>query len=238
MFGLLLVAWQIVAHANPAIAPVGAIWDALVHAPHRFVANALWTIDEMAVGLVASAAAAFVLAVVMAQVPVVERAVMPVAVVLNVTPVVSIAPGLTFVFGFSMVPRYLVTGIIVFFPFLVNAFIGLRSVDAEALAVFRTVAASHVQVLWRLRLPTSLPYLFAAARICVPLSLVGAVVAEFTTTGATRGLGWVIIVASQYSDFPTLYAAVFCLAVIGVVASGAVVVAERRLLSWQRPRRG
>jgi NitT/TauT family transport system permease protein len=228
-----LVVWQVVAHHNPqAIPPLGAIWRALTGQLGFYLGNSLWTIDEMLVGLVVSAIIAFFLAVVMTYVQVVEHAVMPLAVVLNVTPVVSFAPALVLIFGFSIVPRYIVTGIIVFFPFLINSFIGLQSVDREALDFFHTIAASRSEILWRLRLPASLPYLFAAARICVPLSLVGAVVAEFTTSGDLHGLGSVISYQYQQSNLPVVYASVVCLAVIGVGASTVVVLLERRLLHW------
>ena len=235
-FAILLALWQVLAaHNSQAIPPLGAIWRALVDEPGRFFSNSLWTVDEMVVGLVASALVAFWLAVFMTQVRLIERALMPLAIVLNVTPVVSFAPGLLLLFGFSMMPRYIVTGIIVFFPFLVNSFVGLRTVDQDALDFFRTLNASRGEILWRLRLPSSLPYLFAAARIGVPLSLVGAVVAEFTTSGNSRGLGATIEIAyQQFGDLPVVYASVVCLALIGVLSSSVVVLAERRLLRWNR----
>ncbi len=232
--------WQFVAHHNSqAIPSLGAIGSALAHQPHRYLINSLWTIDEMLVGLVASALFAFVLAVIMVHVRVVERAFMPLAVVLNVTPVISFAPALILIFGFSLVPRYIVTGIIVFFPFLVNSFIGLRAIDSEALDVMHTLAATRRQILWRLRLPSSLPYLFAGARIGVPLSLVGAVVAEFTTAGNNlRGLGSEIEYAYSQLQLPTVYGSVVCLAIIGVLSSALVVLAERRLLRWRERGKG
>ncbi len=229
---LLLFLWQVVAkHNSLAIPSLGLICQALIQHPHLFLVNALWTIDEMVVGLAVSAVLAFGLAVLMTQFRVMERAVMPLAVVLNVTPVVSFAYGLVLLFGTTLVPRYIVTSIIVFFPFLVNSFVGLRNIDQEALDFFRTLNASRAQILWRLRIPSSLPYLFAAARICVPLSLVGAVVAEFTTSGDSRGLGATIGIAyQQFGDLPKVYASVVCLAIIGVLSSAVVILAERKLV--------
>jgi NitT/TauT family transport system permease protein len=151
---------------------------------------------------------------------------------LNVTPVVSFAPGLVILFGFSVLPRFIVTGVIVFFPFLVNSLIGLKSVDPEALEFFHTLHATRREILSRLRIPSSLPFLFAAARIGVPLALVGAVVAEFTTSGSPRGLGAEIEIAYGFGNLPVVYGSVFCLAVIGVLSTMVVVVAERRLLRW------
>lgn len=229
---LAAMAWQLIAAHNPSAVPrLGAVWQSLRSEPGRYAANAAWTAEEMAVGLGAAAVVSFVLAVAMVEVRVVGRALMPLAVALNVTPVVSFAPGLVLLFGFTMVPRYVVTGVIVFFPFLVNAAAGLRAVDPEALDYLRTLDASRREILVHLRVPSALSYLFAAARICVPLSLVGAVVAEFTTSGNSRGLGSMIEIAySQYGNLPVVYGAVAWLCAMGLVASGIVVVLERRYL--------
>jgi len=225
--------WEVLAdHNKQTIPTLGAVGSSLVDGPHFYLANAAWTLEEMVVGLGVSFVVAFSLAVLMTYVKVVERAVMPLAVVLNVTPVVSFAPGLVIVFGFSLLPRFIVTAVIVFFPFLVNSLVGLKSVDLEALEFFETLNASRREILWHLRLPSSLPFLFTAARIGVPLSLVGAVVAEFTTTGSVGGLGNQILIADQQLDLPVVYASVFCLAVIGIVTTGIVIIAERRLLRW------
>ena len=131
----------------------------------------------------------------MTHVPIIERMVMPLAVILNVTPVVAIAPGLTLMLGLGMSPRYVVTALIVFFPLLINSLVGLGNIDPEALDLFHTMHASRKDVLLHLRLPSSLPFLFVAARICFPLATVGAVVAEFSTSGPGTGLGSAITVA-------------------------------------------
>jgi NitT/TauT family transport system permease protein len=176
LLGLLALTWQLVAVHNAYLVPrIGAIWDQLVDYPREFLDAAGNTLQESAVGLGASFAVAFSLAIAMSHIRVVERAVMPVAVIINVTPVVSLAPGLAVALGFGMSPRYLVTGIIVFFPMLINSLIGLRSVDPEALQYFASLDASKLEVLLHLRIPSSLPFLFAAARICFPLSIIGAV---------------------------------------------------------------
>lgn len=161
-----------------------------------------------------------------------ERAIMPVAVLTNVTPVVSIAPALVVAFGFGMAPRYIVTALITFFPFLVNGLVGMRSVEPGALEILRSLNASRTEILLRLRVPSSLPFLFAAARVCLPLSIVGAVVAEFVSAGTNRGLGSLIATSEAQSSLSPIYAAVWCLAILGIALSVIVVLAERRFLSW------
>jgi len=235
--GLFALVWQLVAahyavRTANAFPSLGKIWTALTGNLSTYGIDAAHTGEEVAIGLGISFVVAFALAVVMTHVPIVEQVVMPLAVVLNVTPIVAIAPGLTFVLGLGMSPRYVVTALIVFFPLLINSLVGLGSVDPEALDVFRTMHASKTEVLLHLRIPSSLPLLFVAARICFPLATVGAVVAEFSTSGPGTGLGSAIAVAAASSDVPTVYAAIFCLAVMGLVLTLIVTIAERRLLPW------
>jgi len=237
LLGLLVLAWQVVAVHNAYLVPrIGAILAQLADHPGEFLAAAAVTLSESGVGLGASFVIAFSLAVAMSYIPVVERAVMPLAVILNVTPVVSLAPGFAVAFGFTMTPRYLVTGIIVFFPLLVNSLVGLRAIDDEALQYFQSLDASRLEVLLHLRIPSSLPFLFAAARICFPLSIIGAVVSEFSTAGTANGLGSLIEEGFQENYLPQIYAAIFCLSLLGLAFTLLVTLVERRVLSWG-PRR-
>lgn len=236
--GLLAVAWQLVAahfsvRTHDAFPSLGEIWTALSGNLSMFGIDGLHTLEEVVIGLAASFVVAFSLAVVMTLVPFVERVVMPVAVILNVTPIVAIAPGLTFILGLGMAPRYVVTALIVFFPLLINALVGLGRVDPETLEVFRTVGASRFEILAHLRVPSSVPLLFVGARIAFPLATVGAVVAEFSTSGPGTGLGSAIAVAASNSDVPTVYAAIACLALMGLGLTVLVAVAERQLLAWR-----
>jgi NitT/TauT family transport system permease protein len=232
-FILVAVVWEIVAHNTQSIVPtLGSVVSALHANPHLLFSDGVDTLQESLVGLAAGFAVAFLAAVAMSEIPLFERALMPLAVVVNVTPLVAIAPGLGIAFGFGYAPKYILTAIIVFFPFLVNAAIGLRSVEPEALNVFATLRASRLEVLWRLRLPSSLPFLFSAARVCLPLSIVGAVVAEFTASGFSRGLGYLVVVSASDSQLGLEFAAIFCLAVMGIVYTAIVAVCEHRLLRW------
>jgi NitT/TauT family transport system permease protein len=225
--------WQVVAdHTQSIIPTLGAISSALGANSNMLVTDGLDTLQESLVGLGAGFAVAFLAAVAMSEVRILERALMPLAVVVNVTPLVALAPGLGLVFGFGYTPKYILTAIIVFFPFLVNASIGLRSVEPEALNVLQTLHASRREVLYRLRLPSSLPFLFSAARVCFPLSIVGAVVAEFTASGFSPGLGVLVQSASEHSQLALEFAAIFCLALMGIVYTALIAICEHRLLRW------
>jgi NitT/TauT family transport system permease protein len=235
--GLFALAWQLTAahyavRTANAFPSLGEIWTALVGNLSMYGINAAHTAEEVAIGFGVSFVVAFALAVVMTLAPIIEQVVMPLAVILNVTPIVAIAPGLTFVLGLGMSPRYVVTALIIFFPLLINCLVGLGSVDPEVLDLFRTMHASKTEIFLHLRIPSSLPLLFVAARICFPLATVGAVVAEFSTSGPGTGLGSAIAVAAASGEVPAVYAAIFCLAVMGLALTLIVTLAERRLLAW------
>lgn len=231
---VLLLLWQVYADHHPYVLPrLSKVGSRLHHEPTLFVRNAATTLEEAVVGGVIGMGAAFALAVLMFYVRVVERAIMPIAVVLNVTPLVAIAPALVVALGFGMTPKFVIAALLVFFPFLVNVLAGLRDVDPQVLDVAATLDATRTEVLWRIRLPSSLPYLFAAARICLPLSLVGAVVAEFVAAGEAKGLGTLVVTAASLGDLGTLYAAVVVLAALGVALFLVVVITERLTLRRQ-----
>ena len=226
-------AWTAVAEDQPYLLPLlPEVGGVLVGDPLLFLSNAWSTLQIALLGVGFGAGTAFVLALVMSEAPVVRRAIMPLAVVLNVTPVVALAPALVVAFGFGMAPKVIVTAIITFFPVLINMTTGLRSVPSPVLHVFSTLHASRLEVLLRLRVPSSLPYALAALRVVFPLSIVGAVVAEFVAAGSSSGLGTMIRTSAATARLEYVYAAIACLAAMGVLMLALVTVLERRLLFW------
>ena len=225
--------WSWVAKDNPYVLPtLSSVGRQFAQSPDLYLANAATTLQEALVGLLVGSVAAVLLAVAVAESRILWRATVPLAVILSVTPVVAIAPALVVAFGFGMTPKYIVTGLITFFPVLMNTVTGLRSVDRHVLQVFRTVDASRLDVLVRLRFPSALPFVFSALRVVFPLSLVGAIVAEFSAAGAQAGLGTLISVASSNSQLDRVFAATACLAVMGSMLLLLVTTVERRALSW------
>ncbi|GAA1446540.1 ABC transporter permease [Nocardiopsis tropica] len=227
------LAWTAVAEDQPyLLPPLPEVGTVLVEDPGLFLGNAWSTLQIALLGVSFGAGTAFVLSLVMSEVPVVRRAIMPLAVVLNVTPVVALAPALVVAFGFGMAPKVIVTAIITFFPVLINMTTGLRSVPVPVLHVFSTLHASRLEVLLRLRVPSSLPYALAALRVVFPLSIVGAVVAEFVAAGSSSGLGTMIRTSAATARLEYVYAAIACLAAMGVLMLALITVLERRLLFW------
>jgi len=232
-FVLMAVLWQLVAIYDPYMLPtLGDIAGSLAEDPVMYWDNLLVTCQEIAIGAGTGILCGFVLAVLMVEMPLIERAAMPLIVVIMVTPVIAIAPALTVAFGFSMIPKYIVTGLVVFFPMLVNSLAGLRDVDPKALDVFKTLHASRREIFRHLRLPGCMPFVFAGLRIALPMAVVGAAVAEFSSPGEQAGLGSLVTVAASQSMLPVIWASIVLLCLLGVVLVSLLALLRKRVLWW------
>ncbi len=230
----LAVVWEVwtrVGDVKPYILPGPvSILDRLFGDLGYFARHGAITLGEAMAGFALGAGVAAAGATLMAHSRFLERSLFPVAVLIKVTPIVAVAPLFVIWFGFGSFPKILIAALITFFPVLVNSMTGLRSVSPEALDLFRSLNASRTDVFLKLRVPSSLPYLFAAFRIAIPLSVIGAVVGEWFT--GDRGLGSVIIVAHNNLHMDTLFSAVLVLAFIGISLTILTAYAERRVLFW------
>ncbi len=159
-----------------------------------------------------------------------ERGVLALAILVKAMPIVAVIPLLIIWFGFGPLPKIIVTALMTFFPILVNVHAGLHAVDTAVLALFHSLNASRWELFRHARWPTAMPYLFAALKVVGPLSLVGAVVAEWA--GASNGLGRVMWLSYTNLDMPSLFAAVFCSAVMGVGLYGLVILLEKHIIFW------
>ncbi len=224
-------AWVRLRHVKTYLVPAPSrVAVRFYDGPTVFLREGLHTLEAALLGLAVGAGIAFLLATVMAQSRFLERAIFPLAILVKVTPIVAIAPLLTIWFGFGIMPKVFIAALIVFFPVMVNALVGFRSVNPNALDLMHSFAANPLEVFLRLRLPSSLPYLFAALKVCVPLSVIGTVVAEWFS--GDRGLGRVIYIANNNLDMPTAFAGIFTLAFIGVGLFLITAAIERRVLFW------
>ncbi len=162
-----------------------------------------------------------------------ERTFYPYAVILQVTPVVAIAPLILIWVGFERINLALViiATLVAFFPILAGATLGLKSADFNLLDLARLHGASRLQILWRIRLPTALPYLLSGMKTAGGLALIGAVVAEFVAgSGTATGLAWRIVESGNRLEIATLFAALALLALTGVLIFAALSLLEWALL--------
>ena len=157
------------------------------------------------------------LAVVFNQWRLIESAFYPYAVILQVTPVVAIAP-LLLIYLPQPLAVLACAWIVAFFPVLANTTLGLNSVDHNLIALFDLYKASRWQVLWNLKLPAALPQMLAGLRIAGGLSLIGAVVAEIAagSAGAGSGLAYRIVESGYRLNIPRMFAALLLLSLAGI----------------------
>jgi ABC-type nitrate/sulfonate/bicarbonate transport system permease component len=189
------------------------------------------TIGEALVGLVLGLLAGALIASLLSMVPSLEGGVMTLAILVKSTPLVAIAPLLTLWLGFGVLPKIIITGLLTFFPVLVNVLSGLQKTDTALVDMFRSWKASRWEMFYLLRLPAALPYLFAALKITGPLALIGAVVAEWT--GASGGLGRIMWLAYTNLNLPFLFAAIFILAFVGMFLYQVLIWLEQKVIFWQ-----
>ena len=224
-------AWVELRNIKPYILPTpSSVAERLYAEPQMFAVEGFRTLEGAMLGFFLGALIAIVLATIMAQSRFLERSIFPIAILVKVTPIVAVAPLLTIWFGFGLFPKVFIAALIVFFQIMVNALVGFRSVNPNALALRESLAASRFEVFLRLRLPSSLPYLFAAFRVSIPLSVIGAVVAEWFS--GDSGLGRVIYIANNDLDMPKAFGGIFTLAILGVWLFLITSWVERRILFW------
>ncbi len=199
-----------------------------------YAAASLVTLSEALLGLLLGVLAGALTASLLILQPGLEGGVMTLAILLKSTPMVAVAPLLTIWLGFGMEPKIIITALLTFFPVLVNVLSGLQRPDPALLDLFHSWQARRSEIFWHLRLPSALPYLFAALRISAPLALIGAVVAEWT--GASGGLGRTMWLAYTNLNLPYLFAAIFLLAGFGMTLYTVLAFLERRAIFWSASR--
>ena len=159
-----------------------------------------------------------------------EQAVRPLAVALQVTPVVAIAPLVMIWAGLDNADRAVVAlaAAVAFFPLFSGVLTGLKSADPDLERLFDLYGATPVQRLIRLRLPTALPFMLEGLRVAAGLAVIGAVVAEFVSgSGATQGLAWRLLEAGNRLRTADMLAALTCLMIMGLLLNAAVGLLER-----------
>jgi NitT/TauT family transport system permease protein len=207
-----------------------------------FVANApallhsLWvTLRVTLIALLLSVGIGTAIALLFVQSPIIERSFFPYAVIMQVTPIVAIAPLIIILVKNTQGALVICATIIAIFPIISNTTVGLRSVDAGHQDLFAINRASRLQNLVYLRLPSALPYFFAGLRVSSGLALIGAVVAEFVagTGGRNTGLAYQILQSGFQLDIPRMFAALFLITLAGIALFMVVTGLSRIALgSW------
>jgi NitT/TauT family transport system permease protein len=229
------VAWRELVPAYLVPAP-GAVAETMVADWPMLLEHTWVTTLETIVGFVLAAVIGVATAVLLVYSRTAEKSLYPLILFAQVIPKIAIAPILVVWFGFGMTPKIVLAVLIAFFPVVVSAVAGLRSVDPELLEMSATMGASRWKTFRKIRFPGALPQLMSGLKVAVTLAVVGAVVGEFV--GADRGLGYVLLLASGNLDAPLLFADLILMSLIGVVLFVLVEVLERLLIPWHASRRG
>ena len=188
------------------------------------------TLYESVTGFFVGNLAAILIAVAFVHSRTVERAFFPIAVFINTIPILAIAPILVLIFGAGLTAKVVIAALICFFPTLVNMVRGLQAVSPQALELARILSASKSEIFWKMRLPSSLPFLFSALKIAATTCVIGAIVGEWI--GADLGLGALIIDSTFNFRSPLLYATVFMSSGLSVFLFVLVSIAEKLIVRW------
>jgi len=235
--------WEIV--SDLSLPHVWEIWGALAAPVQReqtqslaeyLVGAAIYTGREAALGFVAGAILGLVLAALFVHSRLAERALVPYVVASQTIPILALAPLIVFAFGNGVLGIVIVATYLTFFPVTIAALKGLKSSDPRALELMRACAASRWAIFWKLRFPSSLPYLFAAFKIAATASIIGAIVGEGNPGGSQFGLGRALLnFNEQFASGPAkLFAAVLASGLLGISFFLAIAVAEALVLRRRR----
>jgi NitT/TauT family transport system permease protein len=233
IFGFLL-AWQLVviiyqmpAYLLPTPTQIAQVFVARLPdlLQHGWV-----TVYEMIAGYALAVVVAVPLAIAITSSRTFDELVMPTLLFFQIVPKVAIAPLFLVWFGVGATPKILVAFLISFFPIVIDAAVGLRSMSPEMHDLARSMGATRMQVFTRFRLPTSLPYLFSGLKVAATLAIAGTVVGEFV--GADQGLGYLLLVTNSNLETPMMFATIVALTVIGFVFYYIVELLENFLIPW------
>ncbi len=232
-----IVVWQLLVtwlQVPKFVLPAPSLIAIAFVADFQSLMGSLWftltvTIEAFVLAVVGGVA----LAVLFSQSEIVATALFPYAVILQVTPVVSIAPLIIIWVGYDNVrfALLILAWIVAFFPVLSNTTLGLRSTDHNLRNLMQLYGASRWRVLTEIQFPNAMPYILAGMKISGGLSLIGAVVAEFVAgSGTSTGLAWRIIEAGNRLDIPRMFAALGLLSFLGIAIFGVLSAVEYLLL--------
>lgn len=229
-----LVLWQMtvkLGHVPAAILPSPTeILQKLVRFHGLIFAQAMPTTLETLIAFAISVPLAIVLAIAMTFSTFVNRALYPNLIFFQLIPKIALAPLFIVWLGIGTESRVAFSVFISFFPILIATIAGLQAIDRDMLKLCRSVKASDWQIMFHIRLPYSLPFIFSGMKVAVTLSVIGIVVGEFI--GSSKGLGYLILFASSRQETDVSLAAITVLCIIGLFLYGLVALAESVLTRW------
>ena len=231
----LLMLWQMAAMGMNAayilpspVQVVQKLWE--LRGP-LFTAHLPATMSVVAVGLVISIVLGLGLAILMDMSPVAEKALYPLVIASQTIPTTALAPLFVLWFGYTIWSKVLVTVLMTFFPVTITVFDGFRSIRTEMKELMFCMGADTRQMFFKLKLPAVLPFFFAALKMAVPLSVIGAAIGEWL--GAQSGLGYFSRRMMTQLDGAGVFAPILLLSIAAMLLTSIVTILERRIVTWR-----
>jgi NitT/TauT family transport system permease protein len=235
--GAFLAAWEMLvrlfAMPKPLVPAPTVIAAELWQIRGLIAGSAAYTMSTALAGYGLAVAIGVTLAIVLSSAPVLERGLFPFFVASQAVPIIAFSAVVILWLGNGPLSKVAIAFYLSFFPITVSVVKGLSSCDPASVALLRTFGARPAQMLWKLRMPVMLPFLFVALRVATTTALIGAIVGEWF--GDNRGIGTLILQSLYAEDTVRLWCGIVACAVMGTLFYGVVVVVERRLLWWPAP---
>ena len=194
--------------------------------------NTQFTVTAVLLGFFFSIVTAIPMGLAIAVSRTTKQAAYPVLVFIQLIPKIAIAPLFVVWFGFAMESKVMLTTLLTFFPLLLASIAGFQALDQRVLYLTRTMGASTWQTFRYIRLPSALPIIFSGLKVSATIAVTAAIVAEFV--GSNSGLGYRLLVASQYLDTPLIFAILLLMTIIGLGLNYIVEIVEYFVLPWRR----
>lgn len=215
----------------PSPAEVGGRFQELLTKRGLLAHHSLVTLFEALAGFFLGTAAALPLSYLLARHHRLDQLITPLIVAIQAIPIVALAPLLVIWFGFGLTSKVLIAALVAFFPVLTNGVVGLRETDPRLKELLTIMGATKREIFLKLEVPSVLPVLFGGLRVGLTLSVIGAVVGEFS--GAGKGLGYLVYFARGTFDTPLIFVALILLAAMGVGFYLIISLLEAVAMPWK-----
>jgi NitT/TauT family transport system permease protein len=194
------------------------------------------TLTEVGASLLATVVIGIALAILITWSKMMAQLLMPIITMFNSLPKIAMAPLFLLWFGYGLLPNILIAILSAFFPLVINAVTGLNAVDDDLLNLVKYLHASKLQIFVKIRIPNSLPYIFAGIKISTTFCVVGSIVGEFIAS--EKGLGYLICDAQAFVDLPTIFACLILLSLMGFLLFTSIELIEKICMPWNHRKAG
>ena len=194
--------------------------------------HTLVTLGETLFGFILALGVGIVCAIGIVHFALLRDTLYPTLIMFNSFPKIAIAPLFVVWIGVGIESKIANAFLTALFPIVLNTILGLTDMDPELLELVRSMSRSRWVLFWKIRLPHSLPYLFAGCKIAIPLAVIGAIVGEFIS--GRSGLGYLVLSANNYFNTPMAFTALLYLVLMSLALYAVVILAEKLSLPWYR----